>query len=59
MKIADLEKPSGDPLTAMKILMRAIYDSFEYEAGITEVHSPIEHALDRAPRRLPGLSRTS
>ena len=25
--------------------MRAIYDSFEYEAGITEVHSPIEHAL--------------
>jgi transglutaminase-like putative cysteine protease len=45
MKIADIQKPSGDPLTAMRILMRAIYDSFEYEAGITEVHSPIEHAL--------------
>jgi len=45
MKIAELEKPLGDPLTAMKQLNRAIYDSFEYESGITEVHSPIEHAL--------------
>jgi len=45
MKIADLEKPVGDPLTAIKTLTRAIYDSFEYESGITEVHSPIEHAL--------------
>ena len=45
MKIADLEKPVGDPLTAAKTLTRAIYDSFEYQSGITEVHSPIEHAL--------------
>jgi len=45
MKIAELEKPQGDPLTAMKTLQRAIYDSFEYQSGITEVHSPIEHAL--------------
>ena len=45
MKIADLEKPAGDPLTAIKTLNRAIFDSFEYESGITEVHSPIEHAL--------------
>lgn len=45
MKIADIKKPVGDPLTALKVLMRAIYDSFEYEAGITQVHSPIEHAL--------------
>ena len=45
MKIAELEKPVGDPLTAMKTLTRAIYDSFEYESGFTEVHSPIEDAL--------------
>src|SRR3984957_13011000 len=45
MKIADLEKPVGDPMTAIKTLTRAIYDSFEYESGITEVHSPIETAL--------------
>jgi len=45
MKIADIEKPVGDPLTAMKTLNRAIYDSFEYESGITQVHSPIEVAL--------------
>src|SRR5580658_3497279 len=30
MKIADLEAPLGDPLTAIKTLTRAIYDSFEY-----------------------------
>jgi len=45
MKIAELEKPVGDPLSAIKTLTRAIYDSFDYESGITEVHSPIEHAL--------------
>ena len=45
MKIAELEKPEGDPLTAMKKLTRSIYDSFDYESGITEVHSPIETAL--------------
>jgi transglutaminase-like putative cysteine protease len=45
MRIADIEKPVGDPLTAMKTLNRAIYHSFEYESGITQVHSPIEVAL--------------
>jgi transglutaminase-like putative cysteine protease len=45
MKIAELEKPQGDPLTAMKTLQRGICDSFDYQSGITEVHSPIEHAL--------------
>ena len=45
MKIADIEKPLGDPLTAMKTLTRTIYHSFEYESGITQVHSPIETAL--------------
>jgi transglutaminase-like putative cysteine protease len=45
MRIADIEKPVGDPLAAMKLLMRAIYDSFNYQPGVTEVHSPIETAL--------------
>jgi len=45
MRIADIEKPVGDPLTALKTLMQALYHSFEYESGITQVHSPIEHAL--------------
>ena len=44
-RIAELEKPVGDPLTALRALMRGIYDSFEYQSGVTEVHSPIEHAL--------------
>jgi transglutaminase-like putative cysteine protease len=47
MKIADLEKPVGDPLTALRTLQRGIYDSFEYEAGVTEVNSPIEVALEQ------------
>jgi len=45
MRIADIERPQGDPLTALKTLNRAIYHSFEYESGITQVHSPIEVAL--------------
>lgn len=45
MKIADIERPAGDPLTALKRLNRTIYDSFEYESGVTQVHSPIELAL--------------
>ncbi|HEX3754472.1 MAG TPA: transglutaminase family protein [Rhizomicrobium sp.] len=40
-----LEKPQGDPLTALTHLNQTIHDSFEYQSGITEVHSPIEHAL--------------
>jgi transglutaminase-like putative cysteine protease len=40
-----LEKPKGDPLTALAHLNAAIYSAFDYEVGATEVHSPIEHAL--------------
>ena len=47
MKIADLEKPAGDPMTALKTLQRGIYDSFDYEPGVTTVNSPIEVALDQ------------
>ena len=46
-KIADLEKPVGDPLTALRTLQRGIYDSFDYEPGVTEVNSPIEVALEQ------------
>lgn len=41
----ELAAPEGDPLTALKKLNGAIYSAFEYQVGITEVHSPIEHAL--------------
>jgi transglutaminase-like putative cysteine protease len=47
MRIADLAKPDGDPLTALKTLQRTIYDSFEYQSGVTEVNSPIEVALEQ------------
>src|SRR5580658_3876692 len=47
MKIADLQKPVGDPLTALLTLQRGIYDSFDYESGVTEVNSPIEVALEQ------------
>ena len=47
MKIADLQEPVGDPLTALNTLQRGIYDSFEYQSGITEVNSPIEVALEQ------------
>ncbi len=47
MKIADLEKPVGDPLSALKTLQRGIYDSFDYEPGVTEVNSAIEVALEQ------------
>jgi transglutaminase-like putative cysteine protease len=40
-----LEKPGGDPLTALKALSRTIKDAFEYKPGITQVHSPIDLAL--------------
>jgi transglutaminase-like putative cysteine protease len=36
----------GDPLTAVRQLNQLIYDAFAYEAGITEVHSPIDKALE-------------
>jgi transglutaminase-like putative cysteine protease len=34
-----------DPLTAARGLNRAIYDAFDYEPGVTEADSPIDHAL--------------
>jgi transglutaminase-like putative cysteine protease len=42
----NLEAPRGDPLTALRQLNGIIYDVFEYEAGVTQVHSPIAQALD-------------
>jgi transglutaminase-like putative cysteine protease len=40
-----LARPSGDALSALKQLNSAIHDSFAYESGVTEVHSPIDDAL--------------
>jgi transglutaminase-like putative cysteine protease len=40
-----LVTPQGDPLTALRTLSHTIFDAFDYESGVTEVHSPIEHAL--------------
>jgi transglutaminase-like putative cysteine protease len=40
-----IAKPSCDPLTALVNLSRTIYEAFDYEIGITQVHSPIEQAL--------------
>jgi transglutaminase-like putative cysteine protease len=34
-----------DPLTAMLELNRRLYEAFDYEAGVTEPDSPIDHAL--------------
>jgi transglutaminase-like putative cysteine protease len=46
MSLHNLEAPRGDPLTALKHLNGVIYDAFGYEPGVTQVHSPIAHALD-------------
>jgi len=40
-----LTAPDGDPLTALRRVNKAIHDAFDYEQGITQVHSPIDHAL--------------
>ncbi|MBI3676409.1 MAG: transglutaminase family protein [Proteobacteria bacterium] len=40
-----LTQPAGDPLTALRHLSKVIHDAFDYEVGVTEVHSPIETAL--------------
>jgi len=45
MKARALEKPNGDALGALKQLNRTVHDSFDYESGITQVHSPIDDAL--------------
>jgi transglutaminase-like putative cysteine protease len=41
----NLDRPSGDPMTALRHLNGAIFDAFDYEIGVTQVHSPIEQAL--------------
>jgi transglutaminase-like putative cysteine protease len=45
MTAKDLQKPKGDPLTALKTLNHAIYESFDYEIGVTDVYSPIDDAI--------------
>jgi transglutaminase-like putative cysteine protease len=50
MKIADLEKPAGDPLSALKTLQRGIYDSFDYEPGVTEVCQDYAHIMTAVAR---------
>jgi transglutaminase-like putative cysteine protease len=40
-----LKTPQGDALSALRNLNNAIHDSFAYESGVTEVHSPIDDAL--------------
>jgi transglutaminase-like putative cysteine protease len=47
MRVAGLTRPAGDPLSALRSLQRTIFDSFEYQSGITEVNSPIEVALEQ------------
>jgi transglutaminase-like putative cysteine protease len=42
----DLKEPREDPLTALRALNHIIHDVLEYEKGITDVHSPIDHALE-------------
>jgi len=34
-----------DPLSALRALNRAIYEAFDYESGVTDPDSPIDHAL--------------
>ncbi len=41
----ELLKPEGDPLAALKTLNHRIYKAFEYQVGITDVHSPIDEAI--------------
>lgn len=41
----DLVRPQGDPLSALHTLSKTIFAAFDYELGVTEVHSPIDHAL--------------
>lgn len=45
MRGKNLGKPCGDPLTALIALNGTIFSAFAYESGVTQVHSPIDHAL--------------
>jgi transglutaminase-like putative cysteine protease len=40
-----LTEPQGDTLSALKKLNNVIFGAFDYEIGVTQVHSPIEQAL--------------
>jgi transglutaminase-like putative cysteine protease len=40
-----VESPQGDPLGALAGLNATIHAGFDYEPGVTQVHSPIDHAL--------------
>lgn len=42
-RIDDLKQ--SDPLTALRDLSRTLFDAFDYEAGVTDPDSPIDHAL--------------
>jgi transglutaminase-like putative cysteine protease len=41
----NLDRPKDDTLTALKKLNTVIYGAFDYEVGVTQVHSPIAQAL--------------
>lgn len=41
-----LDKPFSDPLTELKRLNTTIYNSFDYAAGVTGVHSTVDHPLE-------------
>jgi transglutaminase-like putative cysteine protease len=45
MQQQNLMKPTGDPLTALRMLNTTIRDAFQYMPGITDAQSPIEVAL--------------
>jgi transglutaminase-like putative cysteine protease len=45
MRDNGLEKPAGDPLSALRSLNTTINQAFDYESGITQADSPIDHAL--------------
>ncbi len=43
----DLVDPKDkDPLTAVEGLCRTVYEAFDYESGVTDADSPIDHALE-------------
>jgi transglutaminase-like putative cysteine protease len=46
MAARGLDKPVGDPAPALERLSRSIYDALDYKIGVTEVHSPIDDALN-------------